>query len=371
MKRWKIGLTALAVMALPMFAWAGLASAQRFSATVGEGETVDSSLYSAGRTVDINGTVHGDIFCAGMNVTINATVRGDVICAGQNVTVKGKVEGDVRLAGQTVSIDADIARNVTVMAQAFSFDADSRAGGDVTAAGDTANIKGQVGRDLLVSSSSFTLNGAVGRHVDATSQKVEMLTNARVDGNFTYTSSSAATIPPGANIRGEVTQKTPEQYERSGGSSIGMYLYFLAAFLLIALVVILFFPQAVRKTVGVAHRHLGKALLAGFIAGIALPVALFALAVTFVGIPLAFMLLIAWVGLTMVSGPIAAYWLGRTLFKRIKNSVAVMLLGATLLFALSILPFVGFIVMLIAYWLGSGAALLTLKRHMPRPDYKA
>ncbi|HEX9153644.1 MAG TPA: polymer-forming cytoskeletal protein, partial [Candidatus Saccharimonadales bacterium] len=91
--RWVIGTLLLAVV--PVLAWVSVADAQRFSTNVDQGQTVDSSLFSTGKEIEINGTINGDIFCAGQNIKINATVHGDVICAGQDVTIDGKIDGDV------------------------------------------------------------------------------------------------------------------------------------------------------------------------------------------------------------------------------------------------------------------------------------
>lgn len=98
-----------------MLAWAGVAQAQACSSNtqaVAATETVDGTLFAAGRTVDIAGTVNGDVFCAGREYAVSGTVNGDVICAAQARRVSGTVEGDVRAAGRAVTIgDGRIAGN--------------------------------------------------------------------------------------------------------------------------------------------------------------------------------------------------------------------------------------------------------------------
>jgi hypothetical protein len=370
MGRIKFIIAGLAVMLVPVFVWAGVAGAQRFSASVDEGEVVNSSLYSAGQNVDINGTINGDVFCAGQNVRIDATVQGDIICAGQSVTIKGSVEGDIRVAGQTVSIDANVARSLTVAAQTFSLDADARVGGDATLMGDTFNIKGGIGRDAVLGGTTVMLSGTVGRNVEATVQHADVRANTQIGGNLIYTSDNDAAIATGAKIAGEVTHRTPEtQTETFAGIGMGVYLYFLAAFLLIALVLVLLFPQAVRKTNDIAHRGFGKTLLVGFLSGFAVPLAAFALAITFVGLPLAIVLLMLWGVLIALSVPIAGYFLIRLVFKRGRNTVLVTLAGTAVAVTLCFVPFLGFFVSLFVYWIGAGALLLALRRHVPSPEY--
>lgn len=374
-KKWNIIIATLALVALPALAWVGIAGAQRFSATVEEGEVVDSSLYSAGQNVDINGTINGDVFCAGQTVRIDATVRGDVICAGQNVSIKGKIDGNIRVAGQTVTIDAQVDRSMTVAGQTVSFDADAVVNRDATVTASSVNLKGKIGRDAVLGGSEIMLRGEVGRDVEASAPKVDMFSGARIGGNLTYTSEKDASIPPGVNIIGEVTHNPVEEQRQASSSwwgvSVGAYLYFLAALLAIGLALVLFFPQAVRKTSDLAQKHLGKTILIGFVAGLAVPVVVFSLAITFVGLPLAIILMLSWMVLMVLSLPVAGYYLAGVLFKKLKHSVAAMLVGTAILVTLFFIPFVGFVFALAAYWIGSGALLLAIKRHMPKPVYKA
>src|SRR5690606_15328805 len=85
----------------------GAAHAQNFrsgnSVTVGANEVVDSTMWVAGRSIDLAGEVNGDVFCAGQNVSVTGTIRGDLLCAAQNITISGVITGDVRVAAQSVT----------------------------------------------------------------------------------------------------------------------------------------------------------------------------------------------------------------------------------------------------------------------------
>lgn len=372
MRRLKWVVCALALSIIPVLAWTNMAHALRFTSSVSDDETVNSSVYSAGKTIDINGTINGDVFCAGQTVTIDATVHGDVICAGQDVTIKGSVHGDVRVAGQFVSVDADIERSLTVAAQTFSLDASAGVGRDLTTTGDSSNIKGSVGRDALLNGNTITMNGPIGRDARATGANIELKASAQVGGNFTYTSERAANIAVSAQVAGETRR---QEVKDNGGASFAgvsalVYLYFLAAFLLIALLLVLFVPQGVHRTYEIARRSLGKTILVGFLVGLAAPFVIVLIAMTFVGLPVAILALLAWIFLAVLSGPVAGYYLGKLLLKKTKNHVVVMLVGSGIVVTLYFVPYIGFIAMLLAYWIGSGATLIALKRHLPAPKYR-
>lgn len=373
MKKWKIILAAMAIMVLPAVVWVGVASAQRFASTVGEGEIVDSSLYSVGQNVDINGTINGDVYCAGQTVNINATVNGDVLCTGQTVTIKGQINGSIRVAGQTVSVDAQVDRSLTVAAQTFSLDNEATIASDATLTGNTINLKGNIGRDAVISAANVSLKGDIGRNVETAVDKLSIEPGAVVGGNLNYTSNNEAYFPNGITISGEVQRHTPEKADGTilWGLSTGLYIYTLAAFLLIGLIVVLFFPNAVSRVSQVARKHFGKALLTGFLAGIIVPIATFALAVTFVGMPLALMIVVAWMLFTVLTIPMAAYFYAKLMFRKLKNAVAVMIIGTLILVTLLFVPIVGWILLAVSFWTGAGAMLLAAKAGIPKPNYKA
>src|ERR1700690_2245845 len=88
----KLRITAIGAILFSLFApvaFVGIVSAQSFQAAnnvaITQNQTINSSLYSAGATVDIAGTVNGDVYCAGQNITISGTINGDVLCTGQTI----------------------------------------------------------------------------------------------------------------------------------------------------------------------------------------------------------------------------------------------------------------------------------------------
>jgi cytoskeletal protein CcmA (bactofilin family) len=375
MKHLKVIVLALLFGATPVVAWAGLAHAQTFSANTDEHRTVNSTLYSAGHTVDVRGTVNGDVFCAGETVTVNATVHGDVICAGQDITIKGHVDGDVRVAGQTVHIGAQVQRNLTLFAQTFTLDSDAKVGQDALVNGGTSDVQGSVGRDMILNSSDGTVMNTVGRNLRFSGDDLHIRSGATVHGDVQYTSTHDADISSLAHISGSTHHTVPDQSRRHGhrgmvvGFSLGFYLIALMLLGVTALVLVLLFPKPLHEVSGVIARSMGKTLLTGFLAGLAVPIAFFVLLFSLVGIPLAVILLLAWFLVLLLSGPVAAYYLGSMVLAKSKNSILMMMLGTFLLVTLYFVPVIGMLAMLVASWLGSGAILLMLKRRLPAPKY--
>ena len=344
--------------------------------TVGEGQVVDQTLFAYGRTIDVAGTVNGDIFCAGQNVTITGTVTGDVICAGQTVHVAGDVGGNVRVAGQNVTIAGTIARNLTVGGQSVVLDDSGHVHGDAEVGGQSVTLNGAIDRDLAAGATALTLSGIVARDVTATTADLTLGGNARIGGDLTYTSMNTLTRASGSHVGGTIARHNPPADHGNGmwsGAVIGggfmMALYTFAAFLLIALALILLFPGFIHAATEVAVAAPWKTLLVGFLASIIVPVVILALMFTAIGVPLALLALLTWVVVVCVSVPFAAYYLGSLLLsKSTNNPIWMMLLGAAIILILFMIPIIGFLTWLVAMWFGLGIILLQFPR-LPRPNY--
>jgi cytoskeletal protein CcmA (bactofilin family) len=358
--KWALGMLLLALV--PILAWVSVARAQHFGATVDENQTIHSSVYSVGKEVSIKGTIYGDVFCAGQKVTVDATVYGDVICAGMDVTISGKVEGDVRAAGQLVTLSGAIGKSATVAAMNFSLDADAKVGQDLTANGTELNIKGSVGRDVVASGNNVTINGSVARNVKATTGNLQLKDRTLVSGGLYYTSGREAKIDQKAAVKGKTERTTPKNSDRGYSFNVIFYLFVVVSLTIIGLALAFLFPRFLQRTTDELVASAPKALATGLIGGllaIAIPIGLL---ISLVGIPLGLVILLSGLVGAVLSGPIAAYWVGRMVFRNKQVSpVLIALIGGPILITLYFLPWVGWLVMLVAYWFGFGALLLALR----------
>lgn len=364
MKLAKRALGVLLLVAVPMLAWAGMTHAQRFSNSVEKGEVVNSSLYSSGKNVDIKGEIFGDVFCAGQNVRVDAIVHGDVLCAGMDVTIAGTVDGDIRAAGQNVSIAAKVAKSATLAGSDVSLDSDASVGQDLSVAGTKANIKGSVGRDVSSNSSQLILNGEVGRNVRASTTDVTLKGGANVLGNFVYTSDQQAKQDADAVVAGKTEQITPEK--RGYQFNLRAYLFVVASVILIVVVLAALFPRFLQRTSGRIKEGFFKALAVGILGALVVPLVVIGFAFLLVGIPLAVILLVAALLATMLSAPIAAYYVGRRILKDDAQPMLIGALGAFILATTYFLPWIGLIFVFLGFWLGMGGLLLELKGFVGR-----
>ena len=357
----------LLVAVVGITGWSSAAKTQAVTNKVEKHTTVEGSLYSAGEQIVITGTVNGDVHCAGQDVLIAGTVNGDVLCVAQTLTVKGKVTGSVRAAAQDLTIDGQIGHGATLAAEKLRINKQASIKQDMTAFASNSHIAGTIGRDGVISGGASTLTGTVGRNITYSGSDLRLGDGAQVKGAVRYKSSKSIQIADKAAVAGSVTR---EKNQKASGFSAALLLIILGACYIFALLLVLIWPQALHNTSDIAVRSLGKTMLTGIIAAFAAPFAIALIAATLVGIPLAIFLSLAGIIIMMLSGPVAAYYLGSMILARSKNAIAIMAVGAGVLLAVYCIPIVGIVAAIIAYFIGSGALLIALKRRTEKPDYR-
>jgi cytoskeletal protein CcmA (bactofilin family) len=343
--------------------------------TLSQNGPINDTVYTAGRTVDINNEVFGDVFCAGQNITVSGTVHGDVLCAGQTVTINGTVDGDVRLAGQTVTLSAKVGGNATIGGQSFVMDSQSVIGGDITTGATDATLNGKIGRDLVIGSGTVNVNNVVGRNIKAQSETMKLLSGARIGGNIELVSKNDITKDPAAIVSGTISHTQPKQDVAKSkhfalfGFGILWFLYWFGAMLLTAMVLVLITPRLFNSVTNRALPAPWKALLVGFVACMIMPIVIILTALSLIGLPLAFMLGLLWLVVLLLSGPVFAYYLGRLVLRRSTKPLLIMLVGSTILIVLYFIPILGILAVLAALWTGTGMLLLEVLRRTPKPAY--
>jgi len=363
MKRTKIIALTVSLLTLCLVAFSGIAQAQGVrtgdSVAVAISENIDGMLFIGGGNVNIAGNVDGDVFCAGQNVTISGNVDGDVFCAGQNINISGDVDGSVRLAAQSVTISGTVGNSATIAAQTLLLDKGAVIERDLTEASQTANIDGLVGRDFVAALSSLTIDGTVGRNIVGNIYNLDIGSTGIVKGNIDYTSSNTPIISDGGQIKGSVSitpfkEQTPNKYHSPASLIIMTTLYVLVSTLVLAFVISLVFPKLLKETTARAIKSPGRTALVGFISAIAAPMLIIGLFVSFIGVPLAILTLLAWIVILMLSMPFVGYMFGQIIFKGNNSLSLKMLVGVGILSLLCLVPFLGLFVIIAVHLFGVG-----------------
>lgn len=327
------------------------------------------------------------------NLEANEVVEGDLCITGDSVQVKGKVTGNLFVAGNTVEITGDVSKNIFAAGNVVFVS--GTVGRSVYLAGNTVDIAGSIERDVFVGASQATINGLVKESVlagagmlviknevkenlYAGAGQVTVLSTIGGDA-FVGTGTTNLTkdhVKGSLNLQLEDKQKKLDEWKKdrelskkalAGLTAFGVFfavMWFVGKYI-VSLLVWKFnpaFSEAMSTEIVMNFwRNLGIGALVIF----AFPIAVLFLLATLVGIPIA-LLVITIMGLILF---LSSVWTGKVVGEyllkglRVTTSIPVQLFVGQLVIALlSLVPFLGFFVMLIVHSVTVGAVFSAKKK---------
>lgn len=239
-------------------------------------------------------------------------IRGDVdLARGETVDGVFVVSGDARIAGRST--------------------------GDVVVLAGDATVSGRIEGDLLIASG-----------------QARLLPHAYVTGDVRY-GDERPIVAGRAIVRGDVTKEGWNDW--SGFLPFVGILFWLAVGVSAALLgalLLLIAPRAGDAVEERSRERIGPVIAIGIAVAICLPVAAVIAAITVVGLPLAFAILLALLPVWAVAYVCAAWVLGRRLVKPPRGRILAFLAGLGILRLLALVPILGGLVGLAAVIFGLG-----------------
>jgi cytoskeletal protein CcmA (bactofilin family) len=287
-------------------------------------ESIDDTVFLAGKTAIVAGVVEGDVFAAAERVEITGTVHGNLYCGGESVTIAGEVEGNVHAAGKNLELDTKVDGSGFLAGQNVVLTEGSELSRGGYLAGESIRAKGKIGRDLYFAAKKMELSGSVERSVRGYGEQFALSSSGSVGGNVhvTLPAQNAAEIDDGAVVKGETIVEVETKHKRRAFLYPALVLAVLAktlALLLIGLVLVTLFPS-LRPAAPQSSKEVLRDMGIGFVVLLATPVAALLIAFTLIGIPIAIVLGIAYALLLYASTLVVGYFAGLRLFGRAEPS---------------------------------------------------
>lgn len=351
----------------PTMAWSQNLINGGDSVTIEQSAIKPGSVYVAGNNITVNATVDGSLYCAGGHITVNGSVHGDINCAGQDITINGSVQGSVKLAGGTLSLGNKVGSDVSLFGQTATVRSNAIVAGDINAGVQNLTIDGTVTRSVVAGVQSLNMNGKVGSMNIVDAQNLSLGKNARVSGDLNYQSEDELKLDSN-KIGGAVHYHKPQP--RHHVNPLYTLALVFATFAVTALILTLAAPRWVDRSAGIAKAKFGYVMLFGVLGVFTMPVLAVVLAFTVVGLPLALMMLLAWLLLLMLSGTFFAYFIGALILPRVANILVRLFVGLVVTAALLVIPYsIGVFSVLIMLIMGTGIILTTLLHNYQPPRY--
>jgi hypothetical protein len=299
----------------------------------------------SGGIVSIDTPVDDDIFAAGSMVNINAPVNSAVV-AGGTINVNAPVKGDVIAGGGQINLNSDV-------------------GGKVVAGGGTLNLAGAVGTNLVAAGGQINVLSGTDVAKDAYLAGGAVVNSGRINGTLSVSAQSFQNS--GSAGRVEFYQMETRHEEKKSEILDPFRLLMILGYLILGLILVRYLPKGFLSIDNEIRSSPVIKTILGFLMLIAAFVAILLVAITVVGLPIAFiglmLVLLAW----MLSGIFVAFSLGRWIGGKVKasqNDLVLFLIGFIILNVVFLLPYVGGLVGVISLSLGFGAFLYSARHHL-------
>jgi cytoskeletal protein CcmA (bactofilin family) len=266
----------------------------------------EKTYYWSGENLDIEGHFLNDVIVAGNNITIDGLVEGDIIAVGNYITINGQVKGNVRIAGNYLIVDAQVQKNVTAFGNSIIVGKDSIIEKDATIFGNQITIDGQI---------------------------------------------KGETIKQDSTTQPKKEEKKENAFTKYTELSYWIFLLIRLSWLLICGIVLMAVVKKwIIKTIDKMYCCPGKNLLWGLLAFFLIPVAIIAVCLTIIGMPLGLIALILYIIILYLSAIFIGYAIGKKILPNVKSPIWPMILGTTIFILIDSLPVIGSITFIANCW---------------------
>lgn len=333
---------------------------------VASDEIISGNFYAAGNNITIDGAIGGDLIVLGQTVTVNGRIEGDIIVAAQTININGEAGGNIRIAGNAIIINGQAARNLNAFGSSVTLGDNSRVGWDAYILGSNLEMRGIIDGDLSGRAGQALVSGKIGKDVDlkisdsGLGGSLVISPEAVINGDFNYTAKKVAQISDQASISGQTNHNLASSETKNNFTPwLWSKLYAIFSALVVGLVLITLGKNITSQILEKLSEKTLHHFLPGLIVLLILPPIALVLLFTIIGIPLALVIMAWWLVASYIAKIITAILLGQlVLTKLIKkdNSSLVwsLIIGVIISWLLFALPFVGWLLGLIAITIGLG-----------------
>ena len=339
--------------------------------TLPSGETRQGDLYAAGESVRIDGRLAGDLVAAAQRIFVDGQIDGDLFAIAREVVLRGPVGDSTRVVADGLTVDSTIDGDLIVTASRLHLSDGARISGDLVTAASAVEVEGTVEGITRVAAGEIVISGTLRGDANLVADRVDLAPGARIEGDLDYRARTPLSPEATARVAGTVRyDDAVEEDAADEDGSAGILTWRLlfrvwqvGAALLTGLLAVALFRRGVQHLVTAIAGETTVGTLLGFAAFLIVPAAAGVALVTLVGIPVGVVaILLFGVALYAAKLPIAVWAGGRLLAlagRPQASPYAAMAIGIPVLYALFAIPYLGWLIWLIATWLGLGAMVLS------------
>lgn len=371
-------------------AWADNPMMEKFQANeeVLISSRVSHDLYLAGNQITINAPVDGDVMAGGGTILIRDSIADDLVLAGGEITIDGVIGEDLLMMGGNVKLmqpvrgdlivmggDITVGENVSIGQNLVVFGgqvrSDALVGGDVLARGGTLRFGGSCEKMLDVQGGNVSVSGTVKGETKIAAETISIGNNARFYSTVHYWTEEGEvnfgeSLMDGIQAQYDVGLAPGEEsfWNDQPWNWIPLLFIYLGSVLLLIFLIHTFLSKAMEKGGNVLYKETARSFGYGVLYYVGAPLVIVLMLMTVIGIPLGLFSLFLYIfsvlfGLTFSSVVITFLVRNHYHYDWGKGMlIAVSFVIFILLRVLSMIPFLGF--MLVGLMVGAAIGALIL-----------
>lgn len=335
------------------------------------------NMFASGGDVRLTGNTMKDLYAAGGSVTVDADVAESAHMAGRTVRLNRPVGEDVYAAGYEVDIEAPVGEDLTAAGYRVEIGRNASVRGDVLASGRTILLRGPVSGNVSLSGDTVEIAAPISGSAEIRAREIRFGDGARIDGTLDVSSREPVNVPANVIAPDRVTANV---LPADMGAFIGNALTIVFSLIMLGLAAV--FAYVLRDRLAgtravIASRPWGDLLL-GIIATSALFGSIVVLTMSLIGIPLIPLVVFATPFVILAGYLTTAHAIGAVVIRRARllpgnfwAAFGAILLGAIVLGLAMAIPFIGWVIAVLAVVVGVGAWLALLVWPARRGDVAA
>ena len=355
--------------------------------------------------VEFTDTVN-DLFIWAWLPTVAGTIDDNAFLAGQTVVLSsdGTIGGDLFIFAQTGRIEGEVGGDLYSFVADLSIAENARVVGAIYGSSGAIRIDGTVEGPVSFAAGGVVINGTILGDVRLEAGKLEIGSNARIEGELRYESANEAEVHPDAQLLGEVRHfipATPEEEE--GGQeeslasaswfsvwSVAWALWWLVGSFVVGALLLAIGGDAARRPTDCLTEQPALGLGFGFVIAVVIPAAVLISLILLVTIPVGVLGFFGYLIAVYIARLVAAQTVGHWFIRGLPRLIAVLpaawlrrwaegrsgaepsaylslAVGLVLFYFLTKIPFLGFIFWLLAVCAGLGGIYLATRRRPVEP----
>lgn len=351
--------------------------------TLKHGQTATNELWVLAPNVAVGGTVEDDFLAACIGgpsglgeARLTGRFQNDVGVFGAAINFSGDAKEHARFLANEITMDGSVGLSVLALGNTVTLTSNSVIKGDVVLVGQSVVVGGRIRGNLRILANSATFNGTVDGNVRITAADIVVMPGTKIGGDLVYTSTEDLFLDPGkVQLDGQlVRQEVPAARSPTAYEVFVSQAYYYLCALIAGIPFMALFPRFTGRAVRHVRQSAWKCAFAGFVAFCLIPLAALFVFMTIIGIPLGFLLLLAYAIMLYLSKIVVALGIGGYMLRRhgpqpFSRVFTVLSLGLIAIYAITAIPMIGPVAAFLILLTGLGAMVLAIisSQSIPEP----